>query len=75
MFDEGGSLLSVQHKCIQHSIPMVSWQTCTNEEVRSAFLPPAPLSISLSLDIGMLDVPGDIDELGSKVPHSFYTVI
>lgn len=35
--------LSVQHKCMQHSIPIVSWHTCTKDEVRSAFLPPAPL--------------------------------
>jgi hypothetical protein len=28
---------------MQHSIPIVSWHTCTRDAVRSAFFPPAPL--------------------------------
>lgn len=37
--------LSVQQRCMQHSMPIVSWQTCTRLDVRSAFFPPAPLRL------------------------------
>ncbi len=45
MKDARGSArsLSVQHRCMQVSMPIVCWHTCTSERVRSEFLPPAPL--------------------------------
>ena len=64
------NLLSVQHKCMQHSSPIISWHTCTRLDVRSAFFPPAPLTSGIHSAIyRTTDIkepsPSDIDELRS----------